>query len=119
MCPLCNERQLCSLVIKYGPDVLDGICKDFPRVNTVSGTMDEAYLSLACPHVIELLCKDPTVLSFILEKIADLFPTYLPEDEKYVLLDMQIRDRILDFLLGQNVTIEFTYFFMWHILSKK
>lgn len=69
MCPLCNERQLCSLVLEYGPDVLDGICKDFPRVNTVSGTMDEKYLSLGCPYVIELLCKESKVLSFIVGRM--------------------------------------------------
>lgn len=118
MCPLCNERQLCSLVIKYGPDVLDGICKDFPRVNTVSGTMDEAYLSLACPHVIELLCKDPTVLSFILEKDSRPFPTYLPEDEKYVLLDMQIRDRILDFLQDRTLPLNLRIFYVAYTLEK-
>lgn len=118
MCPLCNERQLCSLVLEYGPDVLDGICKDFPRVNTVSGTMDEKYLSLGCPYVIELLCKESKVLSFIVEEDERPFPTYLAEDEKYVLLDMKIRDKILDFLQDRTISLNIRIFYTAYILRK-
>lgn len=87
-------------------------------MNTVSGTMDEAYLSLACPHVIELLCKDPMVLSFILEEDNRPFPTYLPEDEKYVLLDMQIRDRILNFLQDRTLPLNLRIFYVAYTLEK-
>lgn len=118
MCPLCNERQLCSLVIEYGPDVLDGICKEFPRVNAVSGTMDEAYLSLGCPHVIELLCQDTKVLSFILEEDNRPFPEYTAEEKRYVLLDMKIRDRILDFLQDRTLPLNLRIFYAAYILEK-
>ena len=118
MCPLCNEKQLCSLVIQYGPEVLDGICKDFPRVDTVSGTMDEFYLSLGCPYVIELLCKDSEILSFILEEDNRPSPIYSKEDEEYVLLDMQIRDKILDFLQDRELPLKLRIFYAAFVLEK-
>lgn len=118
MCPLCNEKQLCSLVIQYGPEVLDGICKDFPRVDTVLGTMDEFYLSLGCPYVIELLCKDSEILSFILEEDNRPSPIYSKEDEEYVLLDMQIRDKILDFLQDRELPLKLRIFYAAFVLEK-
>lgn len=98
--------------------MLDGICKDFPRVDTVSGTMDEFYLSLGCPYVIELLCKDSEILSFILEEDNRPSPIYSKEDEEYVLLDMQIRDKILDFLQDRELPLKLRIFYAAFVLEK-
>lgn len=80
--------------------------------------MVEKYLSLGCPYVIELLCKESKVLSFIVEEDERPFPTYLAEDEKYVLLDMKIRDKILDFLQDRTISLNIRIFYTAYILRK-
>ena len=80
--------------------------------------MDEAYLSLGCPHVIELLCQDTKVLSFILEEDNRPFPEYTAEEKRYVLLDMKIRDRILDFLQDRTLPLNLRIFYATYILEK-
>lgn len=67
MCPFLDEKGLCSLVVKYGPDILSETCARFPRRKYTKGGMEEYYLSNACPAVLQLLNDTIHPLSFVME----------------------------------------------------
>lgn len=53
-CPFLNEDKLCSMVIKYGEEVLSKTCHTFPRQTHEFKGRSEETLVACCPQVIDL-----------------------------------------------------------------
>lgn len=119
LCPFCDKEQLCEIVKQLGPDAIGEICATFPRIQATSGIMDELYLSLGCPWVVELLMETEDVLSFEVQEDANELEAF--EDEvayQLVLRDWKIRDRILDFLQNREIDFSFRQFYAEYCLEK-
>ena len=90
-CVFLNEKGLCKLVCKYGPDVLSRTCTRFPRLSRDYCGVEEAFLSNACPKVLDMLANTPTPLAFVVEG-EPLTEEYLSQST------VQARDIIIDIL---------------------
>lgn len=119
LCPLCNEMQLCEIVRQLGPDAIGEVCDIFPRIQQTSGIMDEFYLSLGCPWVVQLLMETKDVLYFELEENSE-------ETEKFddsityqlILCDWKIRNDIFEFLKNREIDFTFRQFYAEYCLDK-
>ena len=53
-CPFLNEKNLCSIQLKYGEKFLSQTCATYPRVTNNFGDFYERALTLSCPLAAEL-----------------------------------------------------------------
>lgn len=54
-CCMLNDRNLCEVVLKLGPEYLSHTCTAYPRIIRKYGDVQEIYLTLSCPEVIKKL----------------------------------------------------------------
>lgn len=82
-CPFLNERNLCSMIEKYGEDMLCDICRDHPRFRNYWTGMTEIGLGLVCEEAAALILgrKEPMKLCFLSGSEKEL---QLPEDEQWL-----------------------------------
>ncbi len=60
-CCMLNERNLCEVVLKLGPEYLSHTCSVYPRIMRKYGDIQEIYLTLSCPEVVKRLLSCPYV----------------------------------------------------------
>lgn len=88
MCPAL-ERGLCSLVCKYGDEVISKTCQIFPRQDNDFETCIEKNVVICCPEVIDMLGALP--FNYRKNSANELF---------------SIRDKILDIILDDSMPLE-------------
>lgn len=54
-CCMLNDKNLCEVVLKLGPEYLSHTCTVYPRIIRKYGDVQEIYLTLSCPEVIKRL----------------------------------------------------------------
>lgn len=54
-CCMLNDKNLCEVVLKLGPEYLSHTCTVYPRIVKKYGDIQEIYLTLSCPEVIKRL----------------------------------------------------------------
>ena len=50
-CCMLNDKNLCEVVLKLGPEYLSHTCTVYPRIIRKYGDVQEIYLTLSCPEV--------------------------------------------------------------------
>ncbi len=60
-CPMLDEKNLCKIVLKLGPEYLCTTCMGYPRTLRIFGNVTEGWLNMSCPEVIARLMKKPQV----------------------------------------------------------
>lgn len=130
VCPFCDEEQLCMLIKEKGEEALCLTCETYPREQFLTVVMEERYLSLSCPAVVAFLRDLKEPLSFVLEEdgraIDDGLGENVREEERKeiedlysaIRLDMQIRDRILNFLQDREWPLWFREYFVSYCLQR-
>ena len=90
-CPFLNSRGLCDMIIRYGEDMLCGICRDHPRFRNYWTDRTELGLGLVCEEAARLILSREKPMTLIsLEDDGREEP--LPEDELWL---TEYRDRLL------------------------
>ncbi|MCM1256282.1 MAG: flagellin lysine-N-methylase [Roseburia sp.] len=118
MCPMCNEEQLCTIVIEKGMDASSQLCKEFPREQFRTIVGEERYLGCSCPVVVGMLYNLEKKISFITEtgrKYKTEGLEILPEKDS---VELQIREVMLDFIQKAETPLWFREFFGVYTLTK-
>ncbi|MGN4992723.1 flagellin lysine-N-methylase [Aeromonas sp. 97A] len=61
-CPFLDEKRLCQIHGKAGPDALSQTCKTYPRTQTRLANQLKKSLVLSCPEVCRHLLLDPMAM---------------------------------------------------------
>lgn len=64
-----NEQGLCRLQLACGEETLPQVCRDFPRLETITAMGREKSLSTACEAVVELLWDSADGVDFVMDPL--------------------------------------------------
>ena len=111
-CPFLQEDGLCSMIIRYGEDMLCGICTDHPRFRNYFSDRVELGLGLVCEEAAKLILSRDKAMELITLQ-DDGVSEPLPDDEMYLIelreeLMEQIQDegpqaRLMEYLLYRHL----------------
>lgn len=128
MCPFCTKKQLCSMVMKHGPEALGYVCAVFPRTSVITNETEELFLSYGCSQVVELLMNIEEPLTFILEEDeregidkSRMSRREREEEDRLcarIDFDVQLRDRMIDWLQDREYPLWFRQFICVYSLDK-
>ena len=97
-CPLLDERGMCNVVLKLGPEYLCPTCNNFPRAKKMYGGIVEPFLSVACPEVIRIIMDSERISFSFSEDTSDI---KIDGKESVYFFESSIRSAVDDIL--QNV----------------
>lgn len=101
MCPYLCQSGLCSLVLKYGDEMLSSTCNIFPRQINDYGDYCEKTVDICCPHVIDLINDT----GFDCEESTE-------PDEK-----MRLRNRLVRIMTDAKYTPDMAFLIGFYVLA--
>lgn len=117
-CPLLNENQLCEVVLQKGDSALSYTCRTYPRGWVFSFDTKEEYLTLGCPHVVQLLFQVKGKISFILQPDENMHTEDIPVLNDGLMINLKVREVVADFLQQDELPFWFREFYGAYTIEK-
>ncbi len=115
-CPLLTNNNLCSVVMKLGPEYLSSVCTAYPRAYVSYGDTIERHLHISCPEVIMKLMEKHTI-EFDASQDQSPAPEY-PHTQLY-LFECAVRASIISILQDMpRITLNTRLFTAFTILEE-
>lgn len=117
-CTLLNDNQLCEIVLEKGPQKLCQTCMVFPRETVISGDIEEKYLFLGCPRVVEMLFEIQKPIVFFLDSDSSQDSVANSRQDDRVLIDIKVRETIGDLIQNKDFPFWYRVFYGAYVLQK-
>lgn len=105
-CPFLTEQKLCSLVLRFGEDVLSETCAAFPRLIHEFADRTEYSLDSCCPEVVDMMERQ--------DKICFAEHGSETDEEDDILL--QIRTLMISIMQNQQYSVSKSILMIFYIL---
>lgn len=114
-CCMLNDKNLCEVVLKLGPEYLSHTCTVYPRIIRKYGDVQEIYLTLSCPEVIKKLMS----CSYIdFDFGEDDLPGDKFENKELYLFESIVRNELMAVMQGySNLSLVTRVFVCYQILE--
>ena len=115
-CRMLNEKNLCNVVLKLGPEYLSDTCACYPRIISRYGSVMEGNIQVSCPEIIRELMEKENV-QFQFNEDEELASPYL--HMQLYLYESAVRSSIVNiFQHPSNITLNARLFVSYNILDK-